>query len=349
MIRRVLISFFLGAFYYGNGQMCPGGGVDFASAVNFDPGWIYGCTTGTSCNGGVHFDNRSSCEPTSAIDACAPAPSCAGATTTGSDIWFGFYPSQASVTLTASQNSSFVIGLQAFSGGPSCGALTSLGCAVAAGPSGGVSLALSGLVVGQRYYFRIFGAANNAAQRTGVYCLCGTTGLDQAVLTSTVLFFRASEAGEYNNVEWELDQSQRFADVELQAGTNGRDFLTVYATSSNMAGKYRFADHSSTNAGELYYRLRLTSPDQHIAYSRVISLKRRAGGRLRILSYTPGGPLVVETPVAANAGLFDCRGQMIRRFPLPVGQSRLAVEGLHPGIYFLRTDTGDQTYSLLLR
>jgi hypothetical protein len=40
--------------------LCPGGGVNFSSAVMFQPSWIQGCLTGTSCNGGTEMDNRSS-------------------------------------------------------------------------------------------------------------------------------------------------------------------------------------------------------------------------------------------------------------------------------------------------
>src|SRR5690349_8269093 len=111
-------------------QLCPGGGVDFNSAVTFDPAWIYGCNTGTSCNGGVSLSNRVACQPTAALDACAPAPSCGNIVTNASNVWFKFYAAGPTALISCFQNSSFVIGIQAFSGGPACGSLTELGCAL---------------------------------------------------------------------------------------------------------------------------------------------------------------------------------------------------------------------------
>ncbi len=58
MKNLILYTLFFNISLMAEAQLCPGGGTDFSNAVTFDPSWIYGCNTGTSCNGGVHFDNR---------------------------------------------------------------------------------------------------------------------------------------------------------------------------------------------------------------------------------------------------------------------------------------------------
>src|SRR5882757_308461 len=179
-------------------QLCPGGGTSFASAVTFDPSWIYGCNTGTSCNGGISFDNRVACQPTTAMDACAPNPSCGTPSHDASNVWFKFFPTGTSATISCFQNTSLVIGIQAFSGS-SCGALAEMGCALSGGPSSGVQLSLTGLSPGTLYYFRIFGSAGPVSQRTGVYCFCGTTGLNGILLSNGIEGFSGQAAG--NGIE----------------------------------------------------------------------------------------------------------------------------------------------------
>src|SRR5215212_12050438 len=123
MKKLLALPVFLIAFIFSNAQLCPGGGTDFSSAVFFTPAWISGCATGTSCSGGTVFDNRAACEPTTAIDPCAPTPSCGTVGQMGSDLWFKFYASGTTATISVIQSVSFIATVQAFSGGPTCGSL----------------------------------------------------------------------------------------------------------------------------------------------------------------------------------------------------------------------------------
>jgi hypothetical protein len=215
----------------GISQQCPGGGTTFATAVVFNQAWVSGCLTGTSCNGGIEFDNRAACEPTTAMDGCGPAPTCTSATN-GSDIWFSFYATSPSVTINVIQSISFIASIQAFSGS-ACGGLTQIGCALAGGPSSGVSLTLSGLSTGQQYYYRIFGSSNSASQRTGVYCFCGSVGLGSSVLPVQLSSFKAinnqnrislswSTATETNNQKFEIERSNDAVNFTSLASVNGK-------------------------------------------------------------------------------------------------------------------------------
>lgn len=150
-----------------NAQLCPGGGTTFATSVTFSHSWIAGCLDAVTCTGGTTFDNRISCEPTTSMDACAPAPTCTINSQDGSDIWFNFYATETSPVINVIPGASFVSAIQAFSGGPGCGSLTQIGCVKASGPGSISTLNLSGLTLGQQYFFRVFGSAGPASQRTG--------------------------------------------------------------------------------------------------------------------------------------------------------------------------------------
>jgi hypothetical protein len=153
----------------------------FATQVAYNPGWVYGCATGTSCSGGTEFTNMSSCELLGGIDSCAPTPSCCQGGS-GSDLWFSFYALRDTVIISVIQNTSFVVAIQAFSGGPGCGSLTEIGCTVAGGPSGGAALVLPNMVVGAQYFYRVFGCTSGQSQQTGIFCFCGSVGLSETAL-----------------------------------------------------------------------------------------------------------------------------------------------------------------------
>jgi hypothetical protein len=158
-------------------QLCPGGGTTFSTSVTFLQSWTSGCSGTTSCTGGIVLDNRSTCEPSTVMDPCAPTPSGTIPADNGSDLWFKFYATGTTAAIHVKQSVSFMAAVQAFSGGPTCGALTEIGSIVASGISVGVTLNLSSLTTGNAYYFRVFGSSSNSSQRTGTFCFCGSTGL----------------------------------------------------------------------------------------------------------------------------------------------------------------------------
>ena len=103
-----------------------GGGTQFSNAVVFDQTWLTGCpAAGTSLSNQVAF------EPTTALDACAPAPVC-NTGTTGSDIWFKFFAQTSTATIVINPSASFNVAIQAFSGS-ACPGLTTIGCIDAGG------------------------------------------------------------------------------------------------------------------------------------------------------------------------------------------------------------------------
>jgi hypothetical protein len=241
-------------------QVCPGGGVNFSSAVMFDPAWIYGCNTGTSCNGGVAFDNRASCQPTTALDACAPAPSCGTAGNNGSNIWFKFLPLSSTATISCFQNTSLVLGIQAFKGVLTCGSLTEIGCAISGGPSSGVQLNLSGLIPGQLYYYRIFGSSGPPSQRTGLYCFCGTTGITDVLLPVFLMDFTVSSPGDKVNLEWKVTGDASNKQFEIERSSDGSNFISIASingyASTAASQTYQYTDGSAT-PGLNFYRLKI--------------------------------------------------------------------------------------------
>lgn len=348
VIRALTIISILVCTFVSRAQMCPGGGLDFANAVVFDPSWIYGCNTGTSCNGGVNFDNRTSCEPTTSLDACAPTPSCGTAGQMASDVWFKFYASNTTVTLSSFQNTSFVIAIQAFSGGTTCGSLTEIGCAVAGGPSSGVNLTMTGLTVGQLYYYRVFGNASPAPQRTGLYCFCGTTGVENYILPTGLTSFTGTSKIKSNLLRWSVDPLVEIAHFEIQKSADGINFYSLGQTGFTGDENYIFTDHNAANSGIAYYRLKVTTRTGAISYSSTIALKPGSSNSGVSVSASPGKPVVVETSKPCSLHLYNAQGQLTRSYRLPEGRQELNTNNLANGIYFLLDENRQEVHKFIV-
>lgn len=334
----VLVSVSSGA------QMCPGGGVDFSSAVAFDPNWIYGCNTGTSCNGGVTFDNKTACQPTTALDACAPAPSCGTAGQNGSNIWFKFYPLGPTATISCFQNSSLVITIQAFSGGPACGSLTEIGCAKAGGPSSGVQLNLTGLQPGQLYYFRIFGSANPVSQRTGIYCFCGTTGINNVVLPVALTSFRGYVFGDKIDLVWTTSQESNCRYFEVERSRDGSSFAAIARVDGTASGADSFTYSDEAGVGDTnFYRIKMYTNGDDYTYSNIISIKPPLSNGFHFFFDNDRKELQITVQKPTRVAIVNASGQLLKTLSLVAGRNSASMAGLAPGIYFLHDTESDMT------
>lgn len=329
-------------------QLCPGGGVDFAGIVTFDQSWIQGCLTGTSCNGGIGFDNRAACEPTTAMDACAPTPGCTSATN-GSDIWFRFYATGTTAAINVIQQVSFVATIQAFSGGPACGSLTEIGCAIAGGPSSGVVLNLSGLTLGGTYYFRVFGSSNPASQRTGTFCFCGSANLGSGVLPVVLSDFKAVAQKNRVILKWTTASELDNRSFELERSTDGTNFtnLTTINGSGTTSSSTQY-EHTDVLAvkGNNYYRLKITDANGRHNYSDIRVAKIDYGKLISVFNNPVKGDLIIDASAATKIVLMNMSGQQVQTAQLKQGRNVIAVSHLNTGNYFVKSIRDNETYKI---
>lgn len=321
--------------------LCPGGGTTFATSATIVQSWFYNCETGTSCNGGTNFDNRPACEPTLPMDACAPAPSCTNNSHDQADIWFNFYANGTSATINVMQNVSFVVAIQAFSGGPACSTLTEIGCAKAAGPSSGatLTLTLTQLVINQQYHFRIFGSAPPNSQRTGIFCFCGSSGLGSQVVPVVLTSFKASVQKKNNVVlNWATatETNNRFFEVEQSTDGINFSFISRIAGKGNTSSitKYSMTD-SYVSAGTKYYRLKQVDLDGKFTYSEIISVFIENTNRLNLVQSS--GQLIVESGENMEVALLNSAGRLINYYSLKQGRNNISLSNLPAGMYLLRS------------
>ena len=330
--------------------LCPGGGSTFATAVNFNPAWLSGCTNGTSCTGTpTSFDNRPACEPVTTMDACAPSPSCTTNSQDGNDLWFKFKATSTTSTIKLIQQVSFIAAIEAFSGGPTCGSLTQIGCVKAPGPSSGISLSLSGLTVGQIYYYRIFGSDNTVSQRTGTFCFCGTVGVASPTLSVVLTEFLANVQKNKVVLKWntatELD-NQSFV---IERSTDGTNFTSIATIAGNgttqTAHNYEYTDVAAMK-GTNYYRLKTINMTGRQEFSDVRMVRLDYGKLLSVFSNPVQDKLIIDASTAARVTIMNLNGQALQNAQLKQGRNEISVSNLSAGNYIIRSLPDNESYKI---
>lgn len=315
----------------GKGQLCLGN-FTCSTAYPFDPEWVYGCATGTSCSGGQQFSNMPVCEPTSPIDGSVPSPTC-GANPNAYDLWFTFYATGSTATISVIQNTSFVAAIQAFSGSD-CGSLSEIGCAVAGGPSSGVQLNLTGLIAGQLYHFRVYGTANNPSQQTGKFCFCGTTGLTNIPLP-VALHLQAEVQGTSCVLGWTATNGMEMDHFEVERSTDGTFFARIGSVAPQPSTPNRYVD-AQLPSGTYYYRLQAVTVNGGTVRSSVVEITLENSQTFVLMGNPCQDDLEVMATEAFDGWLLDLQGRQLQVEHISIGRNHVDVRELGPGVYLFQ-------------
>jgi hypothetical protein len=325
--------------------LCPGGGFTYSTAVLFDPSWIAGCANATTCNpnGGVTlFDNTSACEPTAAMDACATGPTCT-TKTNESDLWFKWYA--ISTTATAILNNSgnsWLSAIQIFrQTGGTCATLVEIGCGVGSSPNATVTVPLTGLVPGQLYYMRTYGSSNQAVQRVGLLCFCGTVGLTNAPLALNLLNFSAKAQNKVVTLKWTIDPSSTSMNFDVERSIDNSYFEKVSTINvANGVTSYQTTDQPSSNR-VIFYRLRSETTTGHVEYSKIIAVNIAGKSDFSFQSNLVSSILNVDAADNISVSIINMSGAVLSNHKLTMGTNQINVSNLPNGVYFLHSQGGD--------
>ncbi|WP_462255287.1 T9SS type A sorting domain-containing protein [Ferruginibacter sp.] len=295
MLRKIFaLLVLLNTFLFAPAQIL-GGGTLFSNAVVFNPSWISGCPAG-----GTSFSNQAVFEPTTAIDPCAPAPTCVipgGSNASGSDVWFSFFAQSATATIAVNPSASFNAAIQAFSGS-ACPGLTQIGCSDIGGINQVETLVLTSLSINQLYYFRVFGFGNPAA-RTGTYTFCGSAGLGSTVLAVSLINFNATRQNNTAVLNWTTESENNNAYFEIERSENGTSYSPVVkvagAGTTSFNTPYIFTDITPLTSAVTYYRLKEVSTDGSFKYSFAVTIRRDNNLKNAVT--------VLNNPVAGNLNI----------------------------------------------
>ncbi|CAN5203445.1 hypothetical protein BH09BAC2_BH09BAC2_19890 [soil metagenome] len=316
--------------------------LDFSTAIFFDPAFISGCSTSTSCAGTpTIFDNQAACEPTTAIDPCAPTPNCNNGTF-GSDLWFKFYATGNTVTIRVNPGGGLIAGIQLLSG-TTCPGLIALDCIAGTSPNATITLTTGGLTVGDLYYFRVYGTSNTASKRTGTFCFCGSSGLSNAPLAINLKSFSATGQNKNALIKWSIATGSDAKTFEVERSVDGTNFISA-ATINASGYDYNYVDQPQVSKIVLY-RLKSTSINGHVEHSRIIPVNFTGRSSLTVYpTLVNGATMDVEATENINIKIVNSAGVVVAKQSLVQGHNHVDVSNFKNGLYYLQnTLTGEIT------
>jgi hypothetical protein len=148
-------------------------------------------------------------------------------------------------------------------------------------------------------------------------------------------------------LRWATVQEVDIKRFEIEKSNNAKEFLNIGTVLSNnefRANVYTF-NHvlpKITTLENAYYRLKILENNGKVRYSKIVVSTNEYKANLVVIGALPA---ISELPVINNnatqsAKIFGIHGQLITEIVLVEGQNSLNTSGFLPGIYFLKTTTG---------
>ena len=208
------------------------------------------------------------------------------------------------------------------------------------------TLSLTGLTIGTRYYFRVFGATNSAPNRTGTYTFCGSAALGSASLPVTLTKFTGENRNNSIFLNWSVAAEVDHELYKLEYSNDGVNFFGkaefVPKGNSNTGANYTYTDNKIVN-GKNYYRLRMISNNGTSTYSHTISITVRGLKSLVVFPNPAKDRLFIDAKETTTAVITNNNGIRMLMLQLKTGRNEVDIRQLAAGTYFLKTGTGNET------
>lgn len=187
----------------------------------------------------------------------------------------------------------------------------------------------------------------------------------QSVLPIKLVSFAAVKSNKDVKLNWVAAAAVNFSHFEVERSLEGMVFDKISSiplhSTGNLEEKYNYTDANIPNGtlqqSALYYRLKMVDADDHIEYSKMVTIPLREKTNNSITVYPD--PYINQIfvsgvePGHVNASLFDIHGKMVKSMKLLLRASdqTIAMSGLEilqKGTYILRIRSNNKTTSFKL-
>lgn len=162
--------------------------------------------------------------------------------------------------------------------------------------------------------------------------------------------FNANRNNRQVALGWQTMAENNTSYFEILRSRDGINFETIgkvmAAGQSNSLHNYSFNDNSPAD-GSNYYKLKIVDNDQRVDYSRVVRIDMQSATTAALLQNP------VKDFVVLNGGserfteiqVIDVQGRLVKKF-VPAVTNVYSVQGLLPGVYYLRCVSGRESVML---
>jgi hypothetical protein len=195
------------------------------------------------------------------------------------------------------------------------------------------------------YYFVVDGAGNSNTSNygsLGSYTLTGFSG----ALPIHEITLHGNTNNDKHELDWNIVADEPIQSVEVEVSKDG-SFFTSLAALTGITKQFSYAPSDNTT---LYYRLKVTSVINQVAYSNTIALK--ATGKAKkpfTVSTLVTSEIVVNAPDNYQYRLTDANGRMIAMGTGLKGVNKINVNNKSAGMYVIQlfTSTAKQSERII--
>jgi hypothetical protein len=158
-------------------------------------------------------------------------------------------------------------------------------------------------------------------------------------------------------LDWKVSNNQQAAYFDIERSTDGLNFTSLTRVSQkDMPGSiisYLYNDTRLPDGNVIYYRVKMTSVDQSISYSKVISItKTSRNNGISIYPNPVQDVLLIQMSVKHNTpvdvSIYDASGKKVihQTLLLSPGNSVVSIDGMEKqprGLYMVNVTAGEQT------
>lgn len=208
-------------------------------------------------------------------------------------------------------------------------------------PQESMSVVIDTVLNAGTYYFMVDGTGNSNTSNygsLGSYSLTGFNG----PLPIHEISLTGNTDKEKHNLGWNIIADEPIRSIELEVSTDGNNFRAL----SNLAPVSKKFSYTPYDNQTLYYRLKVTSVINQVAYSNIIALKATGKPQKSFMVST----LVSQSIVVNAAGnyqyrLFDVNGHLLLTGSGVKGLNSIPLMGKPAGMYILQLYNGNDKQS----
>jgi hypothetical protein len=188
------------------------------------------------------------------------------------------------------------------------------------------------------YYFVVYGTGNTNISNYGSLGSYTLSGFSSAALPIREVALTGNTDRNNHLFNWNIISDEPIKNQELQVSVDGISYRPLTHVNTYI----KSYSYLPVQSGMLYYRLKVTSVIEDVAYSNVIAL--RSKGKESLLSVST----FVHNDITVNSGsnyqyqLLDMNGRILAKGVQSAGMSKINMSNLQSGIYILHTLSNNQ-------
>ncbi|MGC4103503.1 LamG-like jellyroll fold domain-containing protein [Ferruginibacter sp.] len=208
------------------------------------------------------------------------------------------------------------------------------------------SLAVTGLVAGDNYYYRV---SADKTSVTGQGAFSNTISA-LATLPVNLLSFNVTKNGSSNQLQWSTASEINTKYFELLRSENGSDFVAIAkinsSGNSSTVKNYQYADNLAINVPPVYYyRLKITDINGNFTYSDIVLIKNNRSTVVTVYPNPAKDKVIVNITdnslLNSKAVLSDVNGKVLQTVNITQTATPIFINTYARGVYLLKLANGE--------